>query len=169
MRRRDFITLIGSAVMAWSVGADAQQDRKIPRIGYLMDRSGPPGVLDEGFLTGLREHGYVVGQNVAIDYRWTEGKSERLPALARELVANKVDIIVVAGAESTKAAEMATHTIPIVMASSQDAVGDGLVASLAHPGANVTGRSVYAPELTRKHGISAATYYHWSRSTREPV
>ncbi len=115
-----------------------------------MDRSGPAGVLDEGFLSGLREHGYVIGQNISIDYRWTEGKSELLPALARELVANQVDIIVVAGAESTKAAKMATNTIPIVMASSQDAVGDGLVASLALPGGNVTGRSVYAPELTAK-------------------
>ncbi len=104
----------------------------------------------QGFFDGLREHGYVVGQNLEIEYRWTEGKSERLPALARELVASKVDIIVVAGADSTKAAEAATTTIPIVMASSQDAVGDGLVASLAHPGANVTGRSVYAPELTSK-------------------
>jgi len=71
--------------------------------------------------------------------RWTEGRSERLPALARELAASKVDLIVVAGAESTLAARMATDTIPIVMASSQDAVGDGLVANLAHPGGNVTG------------------------------
>src|SRR6516225_2266535 len=83
-------------------------------------------------------------------YRWTEGKTERLPALVRELVASKVDIIVVAGADSTRAAKAATTSIPIVMASSQDAVGDGLVASLAHPGGNVTGRSVYAPELTQK-------------------
>jgi len=150
MRRRAFIVLAGNTVAAWSFAAKAQADRKIPRIGYLMDRSGPAGVLDEGFLSGLREHGYVIGQNLAIDYRWTEGKTERLPALARELVAKQVDIIVVAGAESTKAAKMATDTIPIVMASSQDAVGDGLVASLAHPGANVTGRSVYAPELTPK-------------------
>jgi putative ABC transport system substrate-binding protein len=150
MRRRAFIVLGGSALAAWSIASHAQTGRKIPRIGYLMDRSGPAGVLDEGFLTGLREHGYVIGQNIAIDYRWTEGNTERLPALARELVAKQVDIIVVAGAESTKAAKMATDTIPIVMASSQDAVGDGLVASLAHPGANVTGRSVYAPELTAK-------------------
>src|SRR5450432_3731217 len=150
MKRREFITLVGSTLAAWSIAAHAQRDRKIPRVGYLMDRSGPAGVLDEGFLSGLREHGYVIGQNISIDYRWTEGKSERLPALARELVANQVDIIIVAGAESTKAAKMATDTIPIVMASSQDAVGDGLVASLAHPGGNVTGRSVYAPELTPK-------------------
>jgi putative tryptophan/tyrosine transport system substrate-binding protein len=150
MKRREFITLLASAVALSPIAVHAQQNRKIPHIGYLMDRSGPPGVLDQGFLTGLRDHGYVIGESVALDYRWTEGKSERLPALARELAAANVDIIVVAGADSTRAAKMATSTIPIVMASSQDAVGDGLVASLAHPGGNVTGRSVYAPELTSK-------------------
>ena len=150
MRRRAFIVLVGGTLAARFMEAHAQAARKIPRIGYLMDRSGPAGVLDEGFLSGLREHGYVIGQNIAIDYRWTEGKTERLPALARGLVTKQVDVIVVAGAESTMAAKMATDTIPIVMASSQDAVGDGLVASLAHPGGNVTGRSVYAPELTTK-------------------
>jgi len=150
MRRREFITLLGGALALSSIVAHAQQNRKIPHIGYLMDRSGPPGVLDQGFLDGLREHGYVVGQNIEIEYRWTDGKSDRLPALARELVASKVDVIVVAGAVSTKAVNAATTTIPIVMAASQDAVGDGLVASLAHPGGNVTGRSVYAPELTSK-------------------
>ena len=150
MKRRDFITLAGASLCAPFALAHAQQNRKVPHIGYLMDRSGPPGVLDQGFLDGLREHGYVVGQNLEIDYRWTEGNSERLPALARELVASKVDVIVVAGADSTRAAKAATTTVPIVMASCQDAVGDGLVASLAHPGGNVTGRSVYAPELTSK-------------------
>jgi putative tryptophan/tyrosine transport system substrate-binding protein len=150
MRRREFITLLGSTLTVWPIAAHAQPNRKIPRIGYLMDRSGPPGVLDEGFFAGLREHGYVPGQTVEIEYRWTEGKSERLAALASELVASKVDIIIVAGADSTRAAKISTTTIPIVMASSQDAVGDGLVTSLAHPGGNVTGRSVYAPELTQK-------------------
>jgi putative tryptophan/tyrosine transport system substrate-binding protein len=150
MRRREFITLVGGTLAALPIVAHAQQNRKVPHIGYLMDRSGPPGVFDEGFLEGLREHGYVLGQNVEIEYRWTEGKTERLPALARELVADKVDIIIVGGADSTKAAKSATTTIPIVMTSSQDAVGDGLVASLAHPGGNVTGRSVFAPELTSK-------------------
>ena len=150
MRRREFITFVGSALVVSPIVAHAQQNRKVPHIGYLMDRSGPPGVLDNGFFDGLREHGYVVGQNVEIEYRWTDGKTERLSALARELVDSKVDIIIVAGADSTKAARAATTTIPIVMASSQDAVGDGLVASLAHPGGNVTGRSVYAPELTSK-------------------
>jgi len=100
---------------------------------------------------GLRQNGYVVGQNVAIEFRWTEGKSERLPALAADLVnQKKVDVIVTAGAAAVTALKAATTTIPIVMASSQDAVGDGLVASLAHPGGNVTGRSVYAAELTPK-------------------
>jgi putative ABC transport system substrate-binding protein len=150
MRRRAFIAMAGCFPASWSTAPQAQRARRVPRIGYLMDRGGPPGVLDEGFLSGLRELRYVVGQSVSIDYRWTEGKSERLPALARELVASKVDLIVVAGAESTLAAKRATDTIPIVMASSQDAVGDGLVASLARPGGNVTGESVYAPELTPK-------------------
>jgi len=149
MRRREFVALVGGSLAVLPIAAHAQQ-HKVAHIGYLMDRSGPPGVLDQGFFEGLREHGYVLGQNVEIEYRWTEGKTERLLALARELVASKVDIIVVAGADSTKAAKQATTTIPIVMASSQDAVGDGLVASLAHPGGNVTGRSVYAPELTSK-------------------
>jgi putative ABC transport system substrate-binding protein len=150
MGRREFITLAGVTLAVSPILARAQQNRKIPHIGYLMDRTGPPGVLDQGFFDGLREHGYVVGQNIEINYLWTEGKSERLPALARELVASGVDIIIVAGADSTRAAKAATTTIPIVMASSQDAVGDALVASLAHPGGNVTGRSVYAPELTGK-------------------
>jgi len=150
MRRRAFIARAGCVSALWSISARAQTVRRVVRIGYLMDRAGPPGVLDEGFLSGLRQQGYVIGENISMDYRWTEGKSERLPALARELVASKVDLIVVAGAESTLATKMATDTIPIVMASSQDAVGDGLVASLARPGGNVTGQTVYAPELTSK-------------------
>jgi putative ABC transport system substrate-binding protein len=144
MRRREFITFVGSALVVSPIVAHAQQNRKVPHIGYLMDRSGPPGMLDNGFFDGLREHGYVVGQNVEIEYRWTDGKTERLSALARELVDSKVDIIIVAGADSTKAAKAATTTIPIVMASSQDAVGDGLVASLAHPGGLRSGTNIEA-------------------------
>jgi putative tryptophan/tyrosine transport system substrate-binding protein len=150
MRRRTFIALAGFVSALWPMAPRAQTGRRVPRIGYLMDRPGPPGVLDEGFLSGLREQGYVIGQTLSIDFRWTDGKSERLLPLARELAASKVDLIVVAGADSTLAAKTATDTIPIVMASSQDAVGDGLVASLAHPGGNVTGQTVYAPELTSK-------------------
>jgi putative ABC transport system substrate-binding protein len=148
VKRRRFIALLGGAA-AWPIAARAQQISKMPRIGYFMDRSGP-GPFDEAFLVGLRENGYIVGQNIAIEYRWTEGKTEKLPALVADLVSRKVDVIVTAGAEAVKVAKQATTTIPIVMTSSQDAVGDGLVASLAHPGGNVTGRSVYAPELTPK-------------------
>jgi putative ABC transport system substrate-binding protein len=148
MLRREFIAILGG-MAAWPIAARAQNAQRVPRIGYLMDRSGP-GPFDEGFLSGLREHGYAAGRNVTIEYRWTEGKTERLPALADELVALKVDVIVTAGAQAVQVAKKATATIPIVMTSSQDAVGDGLVASLARPGGNVTGRSVYAPELTQK-------------------
>src|SRR5216684_3576814 len=148
MLRREFIAILGG-MFAWPVAARAQNAQRVPRIGYLMDRSGP-GLFDEGFLSGLREHGYAVGRNITIEYRWTEGKTERLPVLADELVALKVDVIVTAGAQAVQVAKKATATIPIVMTSSQDAVGDGLVTSLARPGGNVTGRSVYAPELTQK-------------------
>ncbi len=122
---------------------------KTPLIGYLMDRSGP-GAFEEAFVRGLSDRGYIVGQNIEIDYRWTDGKAEQRATMAAELVARKVDVIVTAGAAMTLVAKQATTTIPIIMASSQDAVGDGLVASLARPGGNVTGRSVYAPELTGK-------------------
>jgi putative ABC transport system substrate-binding protein len=125
------------------------QPKAVPVIGYFMDRSGP-GPFDEAFLAGLRENGYVVGQNVAIEYRWSQGKTAMLPTLIADLVSRNVDVLVTAGAEAVRAAKEATATIPIVMTSSQDAVGDGLIASLAHPGGNVTGRSVYAPELTPK-------------------
>jgi ABC-type uncharacterized transport system substrate-binding protein len=148
MLRREFLVIWGGLALSPAV-ARAQGAQRMPRIGYLMDRSGP-GLFEDGFLSGLREHGYDVGRNITIEYRWTEGKTERLPALADELVALKVDAIVTAGAQAVQAARKATATIPIVMTSSQDAVGDGLVASLAHPGGNVTGRSVYAPELTQK-------------------
>ena len=113
-------------------------------------RSRRPRCRASAFLVGLRENGYVVGQNVEVEFRWTEGKAEKLPAVAADLVSRKVDVIVTAGTQAVNVAKQATRTIPIVMTSSQDAVGDGLVASLAHPGGNVTGRSVYAPELTPK-------------------
>jgi hypothetical protein len=110
MRRREFITLLSGAAV-WPVVAHAQQISKMPRIGYFMDRSGP-GLFDEAFLVGLRENGYVVGQNIAIEYRWTEGKTEKLPALVADLVSHKVDVIVTAGAESVKVAKQATTHDP---------------------------------------------------------
>jgi putative ABC transport system substrate-binding protein len=149
MKRRDLLGFLGMAMLNYpaTVWAQPLQTR---RIGYLMDRTGPGGPFEEGFLRGLQELGYLPGKNIVIEFRWTDGKTERLAALGRELVDLKVELIVVAGAQSVQVAKQITSTVPIVMASSQDAVGDGLVASLAHPGGNVTGRSVYAPELTQK-------------------
>jgi putative tryptophan/tyrosine transport system substrate-binding protein len=148
MRRREFIAIVAGTA-SWPFSLRAQQTRKMPRIGYLMNRSAA-GSFDEGFLLGLRENGYTVGQNILIEYRWTGNKMELLAPLARELVALNVDVIVTSGAEAVNAAKEATTTIPIVMTAVQDAVADGLVESLAHPGGNVTGRSVYSQELTSK-------------------
>jgi len=131
-------------LFALSFPADAQQPKKVPRIGFLVS-----GSLSstreignvEAFRQGLHELGYVEGQNIAIEYRYAEGVEERLPNLAAELVQLKVDVIFTSGTTATQAAENATKTIPIVMTSVTDPVGTGLVASLAHPGGNVTGLS----------------------------
>jgi len=131
------------------LAAETQPAGKVPRIGYLMERP-RHAAFDEAFLQGLRDLGYVGGQNITIEYRWAEGRAERLPALAAELVVLKVDAIVTAGTPATLAAKQATTTIPIVMATSPNAVADGLVASLARPGGNVTGQSVFAAELSGK-------------------
>ena len=104
----------------------------------------------EAFRQGLRELGYVEGKNIVIEYRYAEGKLDRLPALAAELVRLKVDVIVTAGPAATRAAKEATVTIPIVMAQDHDPVGNGFVASLARPGGNITGLSTLAPELSGK-------------------
>jgi putative ABC transport system substrate-binding protein len=104
----------------------------------------------EAFRQGLRELGYVEGQNIAIESRWTEGKDDRLPALAADLVRSKVDIIVAETGAATRAAQQATRTIPIVMSLVNDPVGSGLVASLARPGGNVTGLTIMSPDLVGK-------------------
>src|SRR6266852_3182084 len=132
------------------VAAEAQQAAKAPRIGYLaFNRAASPHVR-EAFLQGLRDLGYVEGRNVVIEYRDAEGKFERLPALAAELVALKVDVIVTANTVAALAAKQATRTLPIVFAAAADPVTSGLVTSLARPGGNVTGLSNLAPELVGK-------------------
>jgi putative tryptophan/tyrosine transport system substrate-binding protein len=127
--------------------AEAQQPKKVPRIGYLISVS-PSSTREigqvEAFRQGLRELGYVEGQNIAIEYRYAEGVDERLPNLATELVQLNVDLIFVSGTTGTQAAKNATQTIPIVMTSVTDPVGTGLVVSLAHPGGNVTGLSNFS-------------------------
>ena len=145
MRRREFIALVGGAI-ACPMGVRAQQQaEKVPLIGYLRGTSASdrPPLLD-AFRQGLRELGWVEGQNIVIDYRFAEGRLDRLPNLAAELVRLKVDILVSTGTQGVTAARNATETIPIVMIGVRDPVGTGLIASLAHPGGNVTGVSGYA-------------------------
>jgi putative ABC transport system substrate-binding protein len=145
--RRTFCSML----LALPFPAQAQQPTKIPRIGYLDAVSlSVNAARIEAFRQGLRELGYVEGKNIVIEWRSAEGKPDRLPALASELVGLKVDIIVSAGASVTRAAKGATTTIPIIMAQVNDPVGNGFVASLARPGGNITGLSSLAPELSGK-------------------
>jgi putative tryptophan/tyrosine transport system substrate-binding protein len=131
--------------------ADAQQPKKVPRIGYLAPASlSALAARTEAFRQGLRELGYVEGKNIVIEWRSAEGKIDRLPALAAELVRLKVDVIVTTGPTATHPAKQASSSIPIVMAQDIDPVGTGFVASLARPGGNITGLSSLAPEISGK-------------------
>ena len=150
MNRRTFITLLGSAAAAWPRAARAQQTAKIPRIGFLVSGLAVNPHLPEAFRRGLRDLGYVEGRNVVIEYRDPEGKLERFPALAAELVALNVDVIVAGNVPQAMAAMHATSTLPIVFAAAADPVASGLVTSLARPGGNVTGLSLMFPELVAK-------------------
>jgi ABC-type uncharacterized transport system substrate-binding protein len=145
------IALLAVSLLASPVAAEAQQAAKVARIGLLSNNLAATPHLREAFRQGLRDLGYVEGRNVVIEYRDAEGKSERLPALAAELVALKVDVIVTAaGNNMTLAAMRATRTVPIVFAAASDPVASGLVTSLARPGGNVTGASILSPELVGK-------------------
>jgi len=150
MRRREFITFLGGTAAAWPLAAEAQQAAKVPRIGWLAVNRAPNRHLSEAFSQGLRDLGYVEGRNVVIELRNAEGKPERLPALAAELVALEVDVIVAPTTDAAVPAKQATKTIPIVFAVAGDPVGSGLVTSLARPGGNVTGLSNLSPELVGK-------------------
>lgn len=146
-----FSILIAVVLLAVGVIADAQQPAKIPRIGYISGTSRSVELARiEAFRQGLRELGYVEGKNISIEYRFAEGKPDRLTEIAAELVRLKVDIIVTTGGVVTRAAKEATSTIPIVMAFDSDPVGSGFVASLARPGGNITGLSTLAPEMSGK-------------------
>jgi putative ABC transport system substrate-binding protein len=142
---------LGAVLCALCFPAEAQQPTKIPRIGYLFALStSTASARREAFRQGLRELGYVEGKNIVIEYRYADGKFDRLPALAAELVRLKIDVIITGGAPATRAAKEATSTIPIVMTFDGDPVGTGFVASLARPGGNITGLSTLAPELSGK-------------------
>ena len=140
-----FVLVVAGAV------AQAQQPTKVSRIGYF--QAPPPSAVaarTEAFRQGLRELGYVEGKNIVLERRFAEGKSERIPALAAELVHLKVDVIVTGGSVLTRAAKEATSTIPIVMSQDIDPVGNGFVVSLARPGGNITGLATLAPEISGK-------------------
>jgi putative ABC transport system substrate-binding protein len=149
MKRRDFITLAGSVAAAWPLAARAQQDAK-PTIGFLNSAAaGPLAPLTRAFLDGLRNGGFVDGGNVAIEYRWADGQSDRLPALTAELVKLNPAVIV-ANANAALVAKQATSTIPIVFISGTDPVKAGLVASLNRPGRNLTGVAFFTGQTGPK-------------------
>jgi putative ABC transport system substrate-binding protein len=143
------VVAIGLGFLAARVAAAAQPAGKVPRIGLLRVWS-PPDPLVDAFGQALRGLGHTEGQTIAIEYRYAEGKPDRLPALAAELVGLKVDVIVAQGSVAVRAAQQATSTIPIVMAAAGDPVAAGFVASLARPGGNITGLVNFGPELAAK-------------------
>lgn len=149
MRRKITILTLCAMLFALCFSAEAQQAGKIPRIGWLTNaRFSEIPNRTEAFRQGLRELGYVEGKNIVIE--WREGNNDQVPALVTELVHLKVDVIVTGALTLTRAAKAATSTIPIVMAQDPDPVRNGFVASLAHPGGNITGLSTLAPELNGK-------------------
>jgi putative tryptophan/tyrosine transport system substrate-binding protein len=170
IERRTFLAGTGAALLAASLAASAQQAGKVPRIGFLLG----PAPADsapylEAFRQGLRELGHVEGQNIAMVYRWADGKYERLPALAAELVRLHVDVIVTTAPPVPLAAKQATSTIPIVFTSAIDPVAGGLVASLARPGGNITGLATMGLEVVGKHlellkEVGASLLQLWRRA-----
>ena len=175
MRRRGFIGLLGGAI-AWPFAVWAQQAAKVARIGYLVTgsfESAEAQALINAFRQGLRERGYVEGQNILVEYRAADGKYDRLPGLAHELVDLNVDVIVAPATPAARAAQQATATVPIVASLMQDPVGDGLGASLATPGGNITGFSLLGPELVPKRMRSCSKrhsrMFHVSASSGTPT
>jgi putative ABC transport system substrate-binding protein len=150
MKRREFITLLGGAA-AWPLAARAQQPAKLPTIGFLgaatLSTTSP---WSAAFVQRLRELGWIEGRNVAIEYRWAEGRAERFAEIAAEFVRLKVDVIVTHSTPPVVAAKQATSLIPIVFANAGDPVGNGLVASLARPGGNITGLSLQQTDAAGK-------------------
>ena len=152
MRRREFITLLGGAAVAWPLSAHAQQpSAKVFRIGYLgLTTAESLPKRPEAFRAGLRDLGYLEGRDFVIEYRWADNNYDRLPTLLADLVRLNVDVIVTHGTPGSLAAKKATTTIPVVFAVVGDALGSGIVSTLARPEANVTGSTYFNPELAAK-------------------
>jgi len=151
MSKDVFRFALGAILFALCLPAEAQQPKKVPRIGYLAGASRSAiAFRTEAFRQGLRGLGYVEGENITIEYRYAEGNFRRQKELAAELVRLNVDVMVTSGPASTRAAKEASATIPIVMAFDSDPVGNGFIASLARPGGNITGLSTLAPEISGK-------------------
>src|SRR5262245_35154802 len=148
MRRREFITVLGSAV-AWPLTARAQQSGKLPTIGFLGLDTTSWSPWTAAFVQRLRELGWIEGHTIAMEYRWSEGRPERIAEVAAEFVRLKVDVIVTFG-NAVPLVKQATETIPIVFTVAQDPVGGGLVTSLAKPGGNVTGLSLQSTDVAGK-------------------
>ena len=151
MKRRHFIKVVGGMAVSSPLLLHAQPLARLARIGFLGSASATGSAKSvEALRTGLRDHGYVEGKNIAIEFRWAEGRYDRLPDLVAELIRLDVDVIVTHGTPGTRTAKKATSRIPIVMAISGDAVATGLVTSLARPEANVTGSTFFIPQLNAK-------------------
>lgn len=144
-----FVLALAFSLVAAPLIADAQQAGKVPRIGFLSPGNATSSPTD-AFRQGLRELGYVEGQNLVVEYRWAEGDTARLAALAADLTRLRVEVLVTTNNPAVLAAKQATNTIPVVCVACSEPVGTGLVASLAHPGGNVTGLSLVTPELSGK-------------------
>ena len=151
VRRRQFITLIGGGAAAWPLAARAQQSGKLPKIGLLgSGTAAVQGPWVAAFVQRMRELGWIEGRTVVLEVRWAEGRPERFTEIAAEFVRLKVDVIVTYGTAAVIAAKQATSIIPIIFAVANDPIGSGLVASLARPGANVTGLSLQSTDLAAK-------------------
>jgi ABC-type uncharacterized transport system substrate-binding protein len=151
MRRREFIKVIAASAAAWPIAARAQQasDAKVYRIG-LISLSGGPSATDKGFQKGLRDLGYLEGQNVVLVFRWASGSQQQLPEFVTELLSLRVDVIVSGTTEAILAVRRIDQTIPVVMTAISDPMGSGLVASLARPGGNTTGLTLLSTDLAAK-------------------
>jgi len=152
MRKTFRRVALGAMLFAFSPPAEAQQPKKVPRIGFVIGIGDPsnPGPNVAGFRQGLPDFGYIEGKNIVVEYRYVEGMSDRIPSLVAELVQLKVDVLVVSGPPTIRAAKQATKTIPIVIVTQDDPVASGYIDSLARPGGNITGLSRLTRELSGK-------------------